>query len=347
MFRRSTLFLFATLVALLLIGFALPAAAGDNNGASFSLDCKGFTGTEGQITLTRDNTDNNREAFIVSATDGAGNVIYEPSEDKFFVGGTVSWVGTGLVRWTKAPQYNPLTLRVMSRSGNGFGEQIVVQSAGDCEGLPTFSVIPAGSVIINTDQAIVTATATPDGSTSPAVALNAVPPRPTNEDEVTNLLAGYALVNTDNLSVRSGDGPQYSLVGIVDGGTKLIVLGRNRKFTWWYVQAGDIKGWAKAEFLIMRGDLTSVKLVESKGDIAVPSLFLYKSQPILAVPKESSLPLCTLPGQLEYLVIGRDKTTDWYQVQVTCDSVLVNGWVNAALGAIRNPGNVLIPVTTS
>jgi hypothetical protein len=332
-------------LVVLLGGMALPVSAGISGDAAFTIDCTGFTGTSGQITLNRDNTGTGREAFIVSATDGAGNVIYKPIEDSFFVGGTVSWVGTGLVRWNAAPQYNPITLRVVSRSGKGFNEQTILQTTGACADLPGFGVVPVGTFIISTDP-LLTLKLNLDGITSPSVGLNAVPPRPTNPPELVNVLEGFAIVNTDNLSLRTGDGPEYALVGIVDGGTRLAVLGRNQKFTWWYVQAGNIVGWAKAEFLIMRGDLTGAKVIEAKGELTPPSLFIFKTQPIFAERSDTALPLCSIPGQLEYLIVGRDKQINWYEIQATCGDVLVKGWIKADLGATRNPANVPIPVTS-
>lgn len=338
------------ILALLVMVSALPlfsASAGINNGAAFTLDCAGFTGTGGDILLDRDNTDDQRESFILSVTDGAGNVIYEPVVDQFFIGGTVSWTGEQSFAWTQTPQYNPLTLRVVSQSGNGFDEQEVTLATGSCEGLPGYGALPEGFFL--TEEGLLTdgkGGGFTLGDTSPAVGPNGVPPRGDNLDEVIEQLFGYLIVNTDNLSVRSGDGPEYTMVGIVDGGTRLVPLGRNEDFTWWYVQAGDVIGWSKAEFLIARGDLTDVPVVESQGDITQPRLFLFVDLPLLASPNERALPLCTIEGDQEYLVVGRDDAIEWYEVQSLCNSTVVKGWVPAEQGGIRNPAELFIPVTT-
>lgn len=336
--------LILSIVVILIIG-ALPVSAG-SSGAAFTLDCTGFSGTGGDIRLDRDNTGTGREAFIVSATDGAGNIIYEPKIDTFFVGGTVSFDNTDVIPWTSTPQYNPLTLRVVSQEGNGFSEQLVALSAGACEGLPGLAALPEGVFIVDEDTLTLDAGVTvPLGTTSESLPLNTVPPRPENPEEVTEVLAGYLLVDTDNLTLRTGDGPEYTRVGIVDGGTVLIPLGRNLDFTWWYVQAGDIVGWAKAEFLIARGDLTEVIVVPSNGVVSSPTLFVYSDQFVLASPSERALPLCKIAGNLEYLVVGRDTPIEWYEIQTTCDNAVVRGWIKAELGAIRNPAELFIPVT--
>jgi hypothetical protein len=327
MLRRSTFILFV--MALVLGAAVLPASAGSTVDATFSLGCDGFTGS-GQILLDRDNTGSLREAFQVVVTDGIGNIIYKPVVDSFFVGGTVSWTATNKIAWTSAPEDNPLTLRVVSLAGNNLGEQTIAVATGTCDGLPTFGALPT---VIST------------GITSDSVDINAVPPRPVNSDEVTSKLPGFLVVNTDNLSLRSGDGPEFTLVGIVDGGTKLIPLGRNLKFTWWLVQAGDIVGWAKAEFLVARGDLTDVTVVPSQGEITPATIFVYAKTPLLSAPQANAVPLCMIPGNIEYLATGRTKATDWYELQATCDNALVKGWVAAAQGAFRGPAGAILPVT--
>ncbi|MBZ0290860.1 MAG: hypothetical protein K8I30_24755, partial [Anaerolineae bacterium] len=265
----------------------------------------------------------------------------------FFVGGTVSWTGGEKFLWTATPHYNPLTLRVVSRSGNGLDEQLVTLATGSCEGLPSFGATPEGVFTILEDTLIgANGIVLPLGSSSPSVPLNAVPPRPENDEELIDELPGWLIVNTDNLSVRSGDGPEYSLVAIVDGGTELIPLGRNLDFSWWYVQAGDKIGWAKAEFLIARGDLTDITVVPSNGEIAQPKFFLFSDTTVVAAPSRRALELCSVPGNLDYLVVGRDAKIEWYEIQATCDNAVIKGWVPAAQGAIRNQSNEFIPVTS-
>lgn len=343
MVRRVWLVFLIVLFALSL----LPVQAADDQSATFDLDCDGFTGTGGSIRLSRDNTRSHREAFTVSVTDGAGNVIYEPVEDSFFVGGTVSWVGSPQVKWTRVPEYNPLVLRVVSSAGNDFDASLIVMAVGQCDDLPAYNVLPSGVYVVDGDLLVLgfNQGSVPAGSTSPGVALNEVPPRPNNDPADVRAMPAHFIVNTDNLSVRSGDGPQYTLIGIVDGGTELIPLGRNKDYSWWYVQVGSIVGWVKGEFLILRGDASGVPVVPTLGEITTPRVFVHLNQLLYSAPDTASLPLCSIDNNQEYYVVGRNGDSSFYQIQATCDGVLVNGWIPGNLASIRNTANAAIPIT--
>jgi len=339
-----------------LIGFALAlglfglAAAADGAGVAFNLDCGGFSST-GHMLLTRDNTGTGRESFTVSAIDGLGNVIYAGTPDSFFVGGTVSWQDGGTYAWTRAPQYNPITLRVVSLAGNGQPAEVAAVAVGACAGLPTVTAGQGGGLLVTDGETtFVLDPRLLNGITSPAVPLNTAPPRPVNPVGLAEALPGYAIVNTDNLSVRSGDGPQYTLVAIVDGGTPLVVLGRNDygadDQTWWYVQVGDVIGWVNGEYLYFRGDLTNVPVVPVHGELIQPRFLLIRDPALLySAPNFNAAGICTLSGGLEYRVVGRDNDIVWYEIEADCDGATVTGWIPAYLGAIRNPAGLFIPVT--
>jgi hypothetical protein len=324
------------------------ASAADSNDVSFNLGCDGFS-SGGEILLDRDNTGSRQETFSVSASDGAGNVIFAGQPDSFFVGGTVSWADGGTFAWTRPPEFNPLTLRVVSLEGNGLPAEVAHVSVGSCADLPTLT-IPSelgqgGGLGVVLDPRLL------EGETSPDVPLNTAPPRPENPLGLAPALPGYAIVNTDNLSVRSGDGAEYTLVAIVDGGTQLVVLGRNEPGgdaeTWWYVQVGDVVGWVSGQFLVFRGDLSHVPEVPVTGDLIQPRFFLIRDEaPLYATPDFNASGICTLPGGLEYLVVGRDADIVWYQIEADCNGTTVTGWIPAYLGAIRNPAALFIPVTT-
>src|SRR5690606_41791759 len=67
---------------------------------------------------------------------GAGNTIYEPDYDVFFVGTTVTIEPGTSANWTRTPRYNPLVLQIVSPAGNGLGEEVIAEVVGNCEGLP-------------------------------------------------------------------------------------------------------------------------------------------------------------------------------------------------------------------
>lgn len=66
------------------------------------------------------------------------------------------------------------------------------------------------------------------------------------------------VVNTSFLNVRTGDGPQYSVVAIVVGGTELPVLGSNHRNTWYLVATAVGPGWVDVSFTLPRGDFRYV-----------------------------------------------------------------------------------------
>lgn len=318
------------LVAALLVA---PVSAGRRDGLSFNVSCDGFASLGGGIVLNRDNTGIGREAFYIIAHDGAGSIIYGPEEESFVVGGSL-YIDPGIFFiWATPPQANPLTVQVVSLAGNDLGEQIIYERRGICSGLPG---------VVQADQVVLPA----DGVTGEGVSLNATAPQPENEYEVVERQTGYAIVNIENAYLRSGDGPDYEIVALVHGGDRLFVLGRNNRFTWWYVQAGDIRGWINAELVILRGDLTDVPVVPVLGRLRPPSIFLYQNNPILVVPVDNAPAVCTVAGNLDYLIVGRSRTaTEWYQIEALCDGQVVTGWIRADRGGLRYVNNARIPIT--
>lgn len=327
-----TLLKATTLLALLML-VTLPIVQGAaREGLVFRVGCEGFVSRGGDIVLNRDNTGADRETFIIVATDGNGNIVYGPTTESFRVGARLTLPPGLAFDWTAAPTANPINVRVYSPAGNDLNEQTIYTALGTCEDLETAEI----------EFDIVEAT---DGSTSPSVGLNAVPPRASNPSGVNRGREGYLLVNTDNLNVRSGDGAEYTVVGIVDGGTELVVLGRNENRSWWYVQVGDVVGWVAAELTLIRGDLTNIPVVPVTGEIERPSLFLYTNQFLLTVPVEGALTVCEIPGNTEYYIIGQTANSAWYELEASCGGATVTGWVLAELGALRDPAETFIPVT--
>lgn len=338
----------ALVLVLLLIPFASVQAGGGD--LSFTLDCRGFTSQGSTLKLDRDNTGALSEAFIISAIDGAGNTIYEPTSDVFFVGSQVTWPKGDFYGWTDTPLYNPLRLQIVSPEGNGFDEQIIYELTANCPGLPRFGAIDVLEAFANqalrtlNGEAFVLQPA--NGETSEPIELNEVPPRPINPPGLAETQPGYAIVNTDNLFLRSGDGPRYSVIAIIDGGTPLAVLGRNDDRSWWYVQVGGLRGWVSSEFLILRGDLTGIPEVPVMGEFTQPSLYVgYTGTPVYALPFTNTVTICELTGNLFYSVIGRTDGSTWYEIAFECDGEPMTGWLPADRGLLRNPSGLPIEVT--
>ena len=343
------LLLISVLIFMLALAGGVNAGDGD---LGFTLDCQGFESSGGSLSLNRDNTGAQSEAFIISAIDGGGNSIFAPDYDVFFVGTTITVEPGAGDSWTRTPRYNPLVLQIVSPAGNGLDEQIISQVVGSCDGLPRFGPINVldffGRIALRTLTGEAYVLQPVDGETSDPLELNAIPPRPINPPGMPEMQPGYAVVNTDNLFLRSGDSPRYEVIGIVDGGTELIVLGRNDDRSWWYVQVGGMRGWSKSEFLVLRGDLTGVPEVPVLGSFTQPSMYVgYTQTQVNTLPRVGSETLCLVDGNLNYAIVGRTSNSTWYEVEVPCgaDAELITGWILAERGIVRNPANLRIPVT--
>lgn len=70
------------------------------------------------------------------------------------------------------------------------------------------------------------------------------------------------VVNTSFLNVRSADGPQYSTIATVVGGTELPVLGSNSSLSWYLVSTAFGPGWVDVSFTLPRGDFRNVPVVK-------------------------------------------------------------------------------------
>jgi uncharacterized protein YgiM (DUF1202 family) len=70
------------------------------------------------------------------------------------------------------------------------------------------------------------------------------------------------VTNSSFLNVRSGDGPQYTILLTVVGGTELQVLGSNRSKTWYLVTTPIGPGWVDLSYTIPRGDFSIVPVLE-------------------------------------------------------------------------------------
>lgn len=99
---------------------------------NIQLDCAGVTDLGSSFTADRDNTGSGQEAYIITGTDGYGNVIFSYASSV-----PVGFVDSlGSFPWQSAPSANPLTLRFISLAGNGYEEQLVMEVRGECAGLP-------------------------------------------------------------------------------------------------------------------------------------------------------------------------------------------------------------------
>ncbi len=116
------------------------------------------------------------------------------------------------------------------------------------------------------------------------------------------------VVNTSFLNVRSGDGPQYTIVATVVGGTDLPVLGMNSDGSWYLVTTPVGSGWVDVSFTLPRGDFSNVPVI----DVVAPAQSLptpltiglpqYASNPIIA--SAQNWVTTTMRGKLNVLTVN-------------------------------------------
>jgi N-acetylmuramoyl-L-alanine amidase len=165
------------------------------------------------------------------------------------------------------------------------------------------------------------------------------------------------VVNTGALNVRSGPGPQYTVVTSVPGGTELPVLGTNQDNTWYLVATVVGTGWVDVSFTLPRGDFTFVPLVRLEtltalaaqpvpNDIGLPEFADLIAIPQLEAPTiivntgrlnvrsgpgpQFSI-IGSVPGGTSFDALGVTGDGTWYLV----DGALGRGWVAAEFTIFR------------
>jgi hypothetical protein len=110
------------------------------------------------------------------------------------------------------------------------------------------------------------------------------------------------------------------------------------------VEVGTLRGWISNNVVFVSGNLSGVPVVESNGEIIKPTFYLYQDRYILQSPRERSIALCLIEGDLEYIIAGRNRSASWYALLTECSGEEVVGWVPVEYGAVRTSGGIGVPV---
>jgi uncharacterized protein YraI len=71
-----------------------------------------------------------------------------------------------------------------------------------------------------------------------------------------------AVVNTGSLNIRSGPSAGFAPVATVAGGTELAVVGRASDGVWLLVSGSFGQGWVNSQFVLFRGDFSTVPVID-------------------------------------------------------------------------------------
>jgi uncharacterized protein YgiM (DUF1202 family) len=165
-------------------------------------------------------------------------------------------------------------------------------------------------------------------------------------------------VNTGNLNVRTGPGPQYPVLTTVPGGTELPVLGTNANNTWYLVATAIGSGWVDISFTLPRGDFSYVPFIDVQT-FTIPvlqplpqSLGLPNTAGVVAIP-QMQIPtvivntgnlnvrsgpgsqytiLATVPGGTSFEPLGVTVDGAWYLVS---GAAFGRGWISAEFTIFR------------
>jgi len=80
---------------------------------------------------------------------------------------------------------------------------------------------------------------------------------------IPQLVAPHVVVNTSYQNIRTGPGPQFTVLLQVPGGTQLEVIGVLQDTTWYLVKGSFGQGWIASEFVLFRGAFNNVPIIHS------------------------------------------------------------------------------------
>ncbi len=185
-------------------------------------------------------------------------------------------------------------------------------------------------------------------STQPAVVVQPTPPVPSS--------GVNAVVLAFRLNVRSQPDPvNGAVVTRVSQNQVFPVLGRNADASWFQINANGVVGWVSGRFISLNPNNVGLIPIVGSGQVAPPPTatpvpqtggILVTATPFSVRVRQgpgTQFPiLATLPANQQALLIGRNATNTWWQVNYNG----IIGWVSAQyaqLPAGANPNAV--PVT--
>ncbi|SDB58761.1 DUF1236 domain-containing protein [Bauldia litoralis] len=128
-------------------------------------------------------------------------------------------------------------------------------------------------------------------------------------------MAQMTATATTELNVRSGPGPQYDIVGLIQSNEAVAINGCLEGSKWCSVNANGVQGWSYSDYLIIGSD-NAVVLTERTADLGVP-VAMYEG------------PEAALPGAVGGAVLGA--------IMGGPVGAVVGGVAGAAVGAAIDP----------
>ncbi len=167
----------------------------------------------------------------------------------------------------------------------------------------------------------------------------------TNTVPITN--EAYVVVNAPFLNVRSGPGVNYTILGIVEGGDQLPIIGTNESRTWFNVTTPFGDGWVSDAFVVARNEFGGAPIttdtVDPSAIITPVAIVNADSLNVRSGPSADFTIVGTVRGGETFDLLARTLDFSW----VLVDGATVDGWVNRRYVIIRGDTTNLAVATAN
>jgi uncharacterized protein YraI len=148
------------------------------------------------------------------------------------------------------------------------------------------------------------------------------------------------IVNVSFINVRTGPDDAYSVIGVIRGGTKALILGQNDNGSWLYIDAPVGKGWVNKLNVLTEDFFGPAPIVVSTSNEWVAKVITgaasLRKGPGLAFAKVG-----TAPARAVVTIIGKSPDGEWWLVRYG----KLTGWMSkAVLNAPDQANNVPVVV---
>lgn len=151
----------------------------------------------------------------------------------------------------------------------------------------------------------------------------------------------FVIVNAAFLNVRSGPSVNYSILGIVEGGDELPIIGTNASRTWFNVETPFGDGWVSDLYVVARnefgGSAITTDTVDNSTIVAPVAIVNADSLNVRSGPSADFTIVGTVRGGETFDLIARTVDFSW----VLVDGDTVDGWVNRRFVIIRGDTSTL------
>ncbi|MCB9435559.1 MAG: SH3 domain-containing protein [Anaerolineales bacterium] len=151
----------------------------------------------------------------------------------------------------------------------------------------------------------------------------------------------YAIVNAAYLNIRSGPGVSYSILGTVEGGDQLLIIGQNADASWFNVETVFGEGWVSDLYVITRnyyGSSPDTTYSIDPSTIVGPTAVINTGAlNVRSGPSAAYTVLGVVRGGDQYEIIARNVDFSW----VVIETATFTGWVNRIYVIIRGDTSTL------